>query len=300
MVALAVASAIIFAIGVTGNIQVAIYFRFYEKHTPPKYRLFIIYLAITDACSCAVSTIYLIMLSLYQYKWIFGRFLCRYTYQMSSSLASTSMWIVCGLSYVRYQSINNPLNLSMRNKKWHAHAFCIVALAMSCGASVINPVAFNYSNNSCAARESMVILEFTYSSCFFLLVGIFPIVAVLRFTWLVRKALQKHHTQFETSKGLTRHNEINNEKTERLLNISSALYILLSYPAYILGIAISVLRWAYHKTYDSNAKILTDVNMWLWMVYISNGIINCCIYAGRNPGFQKFLKQIFSSKRQST
>ena len=289
---------LIFIVGVFGNLMIVFYFIYREKYIASNYRLFIIYLAGNDFGVCLVTPVSFVLLILMNNFLNFNEYICKGFFIVSTAISISAVWILCGLTYVRYLSITNPLKSNSIQPKY-IHSYCLLSAVTPYPLAYIYISGFKVANNQCwTFKLNNTNYAEIYSYIFFTVCAIIPMTAVLIFIYKVKKSLQENVKDFnrtEKSSKLRRHRQNNTstayKKSERSLNVAFIVYCLLVFPFSITNI-IFVLILTKHKDIHTNfLNTIFPIMGWSFLLFVSKSIVNCCAYAGRNTKFQQYLKE---------
>lgn len=300
---LTVGYALVIAFGISGNALVLRYFMRHERTISNTYRAFIIHLAMTDLLSSLLTPIYLIMSETGSMKLIGGNAMCDIGSTVFPGFTNSSAWIIVGLCYVRYKCISEPFK-SWRFKARHVHIYCIITLILSISMSCLKPIKLQEVSGQCILHQlPKEIYHIVYSYIYYIMFHIVPLLMVLFFTCAVRRTIKTSRNfnfSLDTATKTTTR-KINNrndcKRTEQSLSVASVLHLMFTLPAGIYYIIICFLIQYYDRFFYRKVAILFPLGTCLWFFYTLNSVVNCFVYAGRNPGFKEYLRDKCNFKK---
>ena len=271
-------------IGASMNLVSFVYFGFHGKRFKSVYPYYIAHLSFADFLCCLLLPIFNISSIVNHGEWVLGRGTCLYLVPFGKISGLISAWILCGLTFERYQAASN---LFRDQPKMRVHIFCACAWLLSLLFTIIYYYNMRFQDGYCyhANNKTFAYISITKISLQIIVPTIILIILYVRLQKILneRRKFRSSHVSANTSAS-------ENRSCEKVILYSMILYLVCVLPTFIMLLKFDIDSVLGHPRVDFNA----DLVKWIYLLCYTNSAITVFIYAGRFPDFKRFLvKHLF-------
>ena len=288
---------LLICIGIPGNLSILYYFLIKCWKKINSYHLFIIYLALTDLMICVLRS-FNILPTLIDPESKLTAFICEDLWLLPAAFSTTSILILCGLSYDRYRKITKPF--AKKIPKWIVHL--IFGISVSIGFLLFGPyvgkgeilfksikVCRVMKRNADGTLIAAYVIHFLFSC----LVPI-PLITFLNIRIFISlKKQRKTNSTIQQQETFQRH--LKASKTIKCLTIISAMFV------FIPNIFLATVYTLFVASLTSNFRISFPNELLATMdnLIFINTIVNVFVYWAHVKEFRHFYRKKFYGLRST-
>ncbi|XP_066916495.1 bombesin receptor subtype-3-like [Clytia hemisphaerica] len=272
-------------IGASMNLVSFVYFGFHGKRFKSVYPYYIAHLSFADFLCCLLLPIFNISSLVNHGEWVLGRGTCLYLMPFGKISGLISAWILCGLTFERYQAASK---LFRDSPKIRVHLFCACAWLLSVLFTIIYYYNMRFQDGVCyhADNKTFAYISITKISLQIIVPTVILLILYIRLQTILkeRRRFRSNHVSVNTT------STSENRSCEKVILYSMILYLICVLPTFIMLLKFDINSLLGHPRFDFNE----DLVKWIYLLCYTNSAINVFIYAGRFPDFKRFLvKHLF-------
>ena len=280
-------------IGIPGNISILYYFLIKRWKKINSYHLFIIYLASLDLMICTVRP-FIALPALVEPRSILSYFVCKNMWLLGVGLATSSILILCGLSYDRYHKITKPFAKKIPKLRIHLICGASIIVGTSLSFPYINQGFLTTDSKSCRLNPISIpelhIAIYIYQA---LISFIIPAALILYFNVKIHTTLEKQGNDVTIQQTEIYQRNTRTSTTIRCLTIIATLFVFI--PNIFLTVihTLFIVSSLFSFEFSSVSDEMLEIND---NVIFLNSVINAFVYWAHVKEFRLFYQKIFTKK----